>query len=123
MLSQLSLFSLCNFARSIFADDIEDEVAIKDDSTDLNATAVSEEPLLKVQEADLPNDHRSGAASSHGSSTPSHGSRTNSSHVVGGNMLTVTDTPDWAGGGNTPASGTSPTGKVQNTARNQSRTN
>ena len=99
-----------------FADNIEDEVAIKDDSTDLNATAVSEEPLLKVQEADLPND-RGGAASSHGTSTQSHGSRTNSSHVVGGNMLTVTDTPDWAGGGNTPASGTSPTGtELQNTA-------
>ena len=66
----------------------------------MNATAaVVEEPLLKVQDADL----LGGVASSHGSGTPSHGSSKDSvgggggggraNNHYGGNMLTVTDTP------------------------------
>ena len=79
-----------------------------------------DDPLLKVQDADpLLNDRGggSGVASSHGSGTPSHGSGSGSGRAsnhphCGGNMLTVTDTPDWAaGGGSSPAGGTSPTGR------------
>ena len=83
--------------------------------------SVVEDPLLKVQDAELLLNDRgggSGVASSHGSGTPSHGSGSGSGRAsnphYGGNMLTVTDTPDWAaggGGGNSPAGGTSPTGK------------
>ena len=90
----------------------------------MNAAA-AEDSLLKVQEAEL-NDR--GVASSPGSGTTSHcskdsvgggGAGKTNSHY-GGNMLTVSDAPDWSGNASAVAgspSGTEtpggPTGKGQ----------
>ena len=96
--------------RKFIADDAEEEKNTPDVSV-----AVAEDSLLKVQDAELLNDR--GVASSHGSGTTSHGSKdsvggggaagkTNSHY--GGNMLTVSDVPDWSS--NASATAGSPTG-------------